>query len=155
MGYAGRNDQPLAETGAPHADAWERAVEEGCYAPEPGSQRLAASIDWLDLAWRNTPSLTDSARILVMKAGFEALLGADHVLANQRRALLALLGRKGRPEPSPADDGLARKPPRAGADEGCGVVVYALRVAPQHDCPWTPSGSARLEAWPGPPLLAQ
>jgi hypothetical protein len=31
---------------------------------------------------------------LVMKAGFEALLGADHVLANQRRALLALLGRK-------------------------------------------------------------
>ena len=57
------------------------------------AQRLATAIDWLDLAWRNTTSVNDGTRILLLKAGFEALLAAEHTLPEQRAALAALLGR--------------------------------------------------------------
>ena len=54
--------------------------------------RLAAAIDWLDLAWRNTTSINADTRVLLLKAGFEALLAAGHTLPPQRAALAALLG---------------------------------------------------------------
>lgn len=57
------------------------------------AQRLAAAIDWLDLACRNTTSISEGTRILLLKAGFEALLAAGYNLPTQR-ALAALLGRE-------------------------------------------------------------
>jgi hypothetical protein len=86
-------EQPFPQIRPPDAgyfDALLEALGNGSLA----AGRLAASIDWLDLAWRNTPSLTDTTRILILKAGFEALLGADESLPVQRQALASLLGRK-------------------------------------------------------------
>jgi hypothetical protein len=38
------------------------------------ARRLALAIDWLDVAWRNTDSISGDVRILAIHAGFEALL---------------------------------------------------------------------------------
>jgi hypothetical protein len=59
---------------------------------DPRAARLTAAIDWLDLAWRNTTSVNEGTRILLLKAGFEALLAAGHTLPPQRAALASLLG---------------------------------------------------------------
>jgi len=57
------------------------------------AQRLAAAIDWLDLAWRNTTSTSEGMRIVLLKVGFEALLAVGNSLPAQRAALAGLLGR--------------------------------------------------------------
>jgi hypothetical protein len=54
-------------------------------------RRLLRTIDWFDLAWRNTPSTSGDMRILMLKAGFESLLAVGHGLDRQRNALDALL----------------------------------------------------------------
>jgi hypothetical protein len=61
-------------------------------AGDARAARIAAAIDWLDLAWRNTTSVDEGTRILLLKAGFEALLAAGHTLPPQRAALASLLG---------------------------------------------------------------
>ncbi len=61
-------------------------------AGDERAARLAGAIDWLDLAWRNTTSVNEGTRILMLKAGFEALLGASYTLPQQRSALATLLG---------------------------------------------------------------
>jgi hypothetical protein len=53
-------------------------------------RRLAAAIGWLDLAWRNTPSTTHHMRVVMLKAGFEVLLGRGERIDRQRPALSAL-----------------------------------------------------------------
>ena len=68
-------------------------------------RRLTAAIDWLDLAWRNTPSTTHDVRILILKSAFEALLGHGDQLRHQRPALSALM-----------DKPNARRRPRAWTD---------------------------------------
>jgi hypothetical protein len=54
------------------------------------SRRLARAIDWLDLAWRNSPSVTLEVRIVLLRTGFEVLFGSDHTYT-VRDALGALL----------------------------------------------------------------
>jgi hypothetical protein len=54
-------------------------------------RRLLGAIDWLDLAWRNTPSTTYETRILMLKSAFEVLLDRGDRLDDQRSALSALL----------------------------------------------------------------
>ena len=39
----------------------------------PTARHLGAACDWLDLAWRNTPSMTQNMRLLALYSGFEAL----------------------------------------------------------------------------------
>jgi hypothetical protein len=58
-------------------------------ANDARARRLAAAIDWLDLAWRNTTSIDEGTRILLLKAGFEALLAAGDSLPlpRERRSL--------------------------------------------------------------------
>jgi hypothetical protein len=63
-------------------------------AGDERAARLARAIDWLDLAWRNTTSVNEGTRILMLKAGFEALLGASDDLSKQRAKLAKLLGRE-------------------------------------------------------------
>ncbi len=70
-----------------------RALFEVLAADDDRARRVAAAIDWLDLAWRNTTSTSVGTRIVLLKAGFEALLAAGHTLPPQRAALAALLGR--------------------------------------------------------------
>ncbi len=53
-------------------------------------RRLAAAIGWLDLAWRNTPSTTHDMRVVMLKSGFEVLLGRGDRIDRQRPALSAL-----------------------------------------------------------------
>jgi hypothetical protein len=55
--------------------------------------RLGRAIDWLDLAWRNTTSITPDVRIVVIRSGLEVLLSTAagdkvFVLADALSALL-------------------------------------------------------------------
>ena len=45
------------------------------------SRRLGRAIDWLDLAWRNTPSITPEVRVVLIRTGFEVLFGTDSTYA--------------------------------------------------------------------------
>jgi hypothetical protein len=45
------------------------------------SRRLGRAIDWLDLAWRNTPSITPEVRVVLIRTGFEVLFGTDNTYA--------------------------------------------------------------------------
>jgi hypothetical protein len=49
-----------------------------------------SSIDWLDLAWRNSPSITPELRVVLLRTGFEVLFGSDNTYV-VRDALCALL----------------------------------------------------------------
>jgi hypothetical protein len=55
------------------------------------AHRLGRAIDWLDLCWRNTPSVSEETRIVVLKFAFEVLLHAGDSVARQRAGLVALL----------------------------------------------------------------
>lgn len=56
-----------------YADAaWESLARES-----DSARRLARAIDWLDLAWRNTASITNDLRVPAILAGFEVLLNGD------------------------------------------------------------------------------
>jgi len=58
-------------------------------AGEPRSRRLGRAIDWLDLAWRNSPSVTPEVRIVLLRTGFEVLFGNDtYVVRDELSALL-------------------------------------------------------------------
>jgi hypothetical protein len=57
----------------------------------PDATRRGRAIDWLDLAWRNTPSVTMEMRIVLLRSGFEVLLGVGDKVDPGRRALAALL----------------------------------------------------------------
>jgi len=57
----------------------------------PESRRILRAIDWLDLAWRNTPSVSQEMRIVLLKSGFETLLDVGERVDDQRTALQALL----------------------------------------------------------------
>ena len=54
------------------------------------SRRLGRAIDWLDLAWRNSPSVTPELRVVMLRTGFEVLFGDDStfVVRDQLCALL-------------------------------------------------------------------
>jgi len=54
------------------------------------SRRLGRAIDWLDLAWRNTPSITPEVRVVLLRTGFEVLFGTDktYVVRDELTALL-------------------------------------------------------------------
>jgi hypothetical protein len=69
------------------------------------TRRLTAAIDWLDIAWRNTPSTTHDVRVMVIKSAFEVLLGRGDQLRHQRAALSALM-----------DEPTARRRPRRWID---------------------------------------
>lgn len=55
------------------------------------SRRLSRSIEWLDLAWRNTTSIDEDTRLVGLRAGFEVLLGVGDSSDNIRGALSKLL----------------------------------------------------------------
>jgi hypothetical protein len=59
----------------------------------PEARRIRRAIDWLDLAWRNTPSVSQEMRIVLLKSGFETLLDVGDRVVDQRAALQALLPR--------------------------------------------------------------
>lgn len=54
------------------------------------ARRLGRSIDWLDLAWRNTDSITHELRIVALRTGFEVLFDSDDTYT-VRDAVSALL----------------------------------------------------------------
>jgi hypothetical protein len=58
------------------------------------SRRLGRAIDWLDLAWRNTPSITPEVRVVLLRTGFEVLFGDDktYVVRDELGALLDDVG---------------------------------------------------------------
>lgn len=58
---------------------------------EDSSRRLARSIDWLDLAWRNTSSIDEDTRIVALRAGFEVLFGVGDSTSVLQDALSDLL----------------------------------------------------------------
>jgi hypothetical protein len=55
------------------------------------SRRLSTTLEWLDISWRNTDSITSQVRVMALKSGFEVLLGVGEKLEDQRGALSALL----------------------------------------------------------------
>jgi hypothetical protein len=85
-------EQPFPTMGAPPDEEYVSALYAILAAGDDRAARLASSIDWLDLAWRNTSSVTEGTRILMLKAGFEALLSTTDALSKQRATLASLLG---------------------------------------------------------------
>lgn len=59
-------------------------------AGDDRSRQLGRAIDWLDLAWRNSPSITPEVRVVLLRTGFEVLFGTDktYVLRDELSALL-------------------------------------------------------------------
>jgi hypothetical protein len=59
-------------------------------AGDDQSRRVGRAIDWLDLAWRNTPSITQEVRVVLLRTGFEVLFGDDdtYVIRDDLGALL-------------------------------------------------------------------
>lgn len=59
-------------------------------AGDDRSRRLGRAIDWLDLAWRNSPSVTPEVRAVILRTGFEVLFGSDntYVVRDELSALL-------------------------------------------------------------------
>lgn len=58
-------------------------------------RRLSTTLDWLDVAWRNTESVTSAVRIMALKSGFEVLLDVGEKVEDGRAALSALLDEPG------------------------------------------------------------
>lgn len=60
------------------------------YADDDLSRRVGRAIDWLDLAWRNSPSITPEIRVVLLRTGFEVLFGDDntYVVRDELSALL-------------------------------------------------------------------
>jgi hypothetical protein len=85
-------EQPFPMMGAPPDEEYMNGLYAILAASDDRAARLASAVDWLDLAWRNTSNVTEGTRILMLKAGFEALLAAGHTLPPQRTALASLLG---------------------------------------------------------------
>ena len=54
------------------------------------ARRVGRAIDWLDLSWRTTTSITEEMRIMTLKAGFEILFDSEDVVVLRER-LSALL----------------------------------------------------------------
>jgi hypothetical protein len=59
--------------------------------PTDASRRLGSAIDWLDLAWRNSTSITEEMRVLALRSGLEVLLDVGDREADMRAALASLL----------------------------------------------------------------
>ena len=87
-------EQPFPRMGAAPDQEYMNALFKILAAGDDRAARVAGAIDWLDLAWRNTTSVSEGTRILMLKAGFEALLGASDALPKQRATLASLLGRE-------------------------------------------------------------
>lgn len=64
------------------ADAMFEALTQGTEA----ARRLALAVDWLDVAWRNTDSISQTLRILAVASGFEALLMEGEFSEGRRMA---------------------------------------------------------------------
>lgn len=58
------------------------------------SRLLGRAIDWLDLAWRNTTSISEGIRIACIHSGLEVLLGQPDDTQKLRKALSKLLDDK-------------------------------------------------------------
>jgi hypothetical protein len=54
-------------------------------------RRLSTTLDWLEVAWRNTESVNSGVRVMALKSGFEVLLDVEERLEDGRAALSALL----------------------------------------------------------------
>lgn len=62
------------------------------------ARRLGLTADWLDIAWRNTTSITQHVRLLALRSGFDAVLDTDNEkIEVVRSALCALLDPPGEP----------------------------------------------------------
>lgn len=57
---------------------------------DDAARRLEVTIDWLDLAWRNTPSIDGDTRIVALRAAFEVLLDAGEKVEDSRAAFATL-----------------------------------------------------------------
>lgn len=60
-------------------------------ANDDRARRLERSLEWLDLAWRNSPSITQEIRIVALRAAFEVLLDKDGEWADEYPHLSTLL----------------------------------------------------------------
>lgn len=58
---------------ADYASALHRKITDGT----DDGRRLRRTIDWLDLAWRNTESMNQDIRIFALRAGYEVLFDDD------------------------------------------------------------------------------
>lgn len=58
-------------------------------------RRLDRSIEWLALAWNNSAAISEDARVLVFRAGFEVLLGGGANTKRNRELLSRLLDEPG------------------------------------------------------------
>ena len=55
------------------------------------ARRLDRAIEWLILAWNNSAAISEDARVIVLRAGFEALLGGGADTRRNRELLSHLL----------------------------------------------------------------
>ena len=65
-------------------------------------RRLSTTLDWLDVAWRNTDSVVSEVRVMALKSGFEVFLNVGETVSAERAELSALLDPKGTPKNSRA-----------------------------------------------------
>jgi hypothetical protein len=70
-----------------YADAVLRVIK----GDSEDARRISAALDWLDLAWRNSTSITQLMRIPALYSGFEVLLGVGNGKLRMARALSRLL----------------------------------------------------------------
>jgi hypothetical protein len=86
-------------------------LAEGLHAcltrPTDEARRLGTAIEWLDIAWRNTTSITQEVRVMALKSGLEVLLNVGMGVEAGRDAFSLLL-----------DSPNAPKSPRTYPDRG-------------------------------------
>ena len=99
-----RRSQCAARRQRSYRAASRPAVRPSCTVPSTGPTRMlpsqslppliepatAGAVDWLDLAWRNSPSIPPDVRAVLIRTGFEALFDSDNTYV-VRDALSALL----------------------------------------------------------------
>lgn len=77
--------------GAVLDDEYASAVYDVLTRGDIRARRIDRSIEWLSLAWTNHTEISEDARVIVFRAGFEALLGGGAQTAKNRRLLSELL----------------------------------------------------------------
>ncbi len=108
------------------------------------ARRVRLAVDWLDLAWRNSPSTSQRMRMVMLKSGFEVLLDVGESLAAQRDELDEMLVTRGRWRMRP-DVNLNGQPrPQMMSDLGWWFTKFTyLRNAIAHGDP-IPNGRYRF-----------
>jgi hypothetical protein len=96
-------------------DDYATALYELMTAGRREGRQVDRAIEWLGLAWANTAVVNEDARVLVLRSGFEALLGGDASTKQNRKLLSKLLDEPG-----------ADRTPRTWVERGATKGPYPL-----------------------------